>query len=120
MELKVMIVEDDDTMRALLNTLLKMEGYSVIQGLLIDQASLLNQIRHEMPMIILMDVNLHNLNGLDILKELQSDQRTNTIKILMTSGMDTQDQCIKAGAKGFLLKPYMPTELLSWFRANIN
>jgi len=109
----VMLIEDDDTMRALLQTLLEFEGYSVIQQkgeqTLVDY---MNRIRLEKPNLILLDVHLRNLTGFDLVKQIRQDEKLQSTRVLMSSGMELSVECRSAGADDFILKPYMPEELV--------
>ncbi len=113
---KVMLVEDDATMLSLLTTLLEIEGFSVVQ---LDEESediILNQVKVEQPDVVLMDVHLRQLNGLDLLKMMKSDEQTKLVRVLMSSGMDFRRECLRAGASDFIMKPYMPDDLISHLR----
>ena len=110
---KVMLIEDDASMRSLLTTLLEIEGYQVAKGS--DQASETEQvevIRREKPDAVLMDVHLRTGSGIEILRQLRADTELKNVRVIMTSGMDVQDECMDVGANGFLMKPYMPDELI--------
>ncbi|MDD5371125.1 MAG: response regulator [Anaerolineaceae bacterium] len=109
---RLMLLEDDRTMVALLTTLLEMEGYQVSVLPDPDANSLVRAIRSQTPDIVMMDVNLRNVSGVDLLLRLRKEPDFAGMKVLMTSGMDMRDQCLKAGADGFLMKPYMPDDLL--------
>ena len=113
---KVMLVEDDATMVGLLNILLEMEGFGVVKMLEDDPDQILETIRKEQPAIILMDVHLRQTNGLDLLSRIKDQPEMKTVKILMSSGIDFQEECTKAGADGFILKPYMPDALIQQIR----
>lgn len=110
---KVLVYEDDKTMLNLLNTLLELEGYHVIPFSGQSQEKLLISLTYEKPEVLLLDVHLHHLNGIDILKSIRQNQEHNGLKIIMTSGMDVSGECLSSGADGFLLKPFMPDELIS-------
>ena len=110
---KVMLVEDDESMKAVLGTLLEIEGYKVL--LAPDRRPLeeiVQAIREAVPDVILIDVNLRQVSGYDILKAVREDPFLAKTRIVMSSGMDTREQCLAEGADEFLLKPYMPDELL--------
>lgn len=114
---KVLLAEDDYTMVSLLTTLLELDGYQVVTVL--DKAgNILENIRKEMPEVILMDVYLGDLNGMAIVKELRQQDDLKRIRIIMASGMDMRETCLAAGADEFLLKPYMPGDLLSLLPKN--
>jgi CheY-like chemotaxis protein len=113
---KVLLAEDDDTMVSLLTILLGLEGYQVVSVL--DKAGDIHEnIREEMPDVILMDVHLGNLNGLSIVRELRQQEDLKKIRVIMASGLNMRDECLAAGADEFLLKPYMPDDLLDLIRS---
>jgi len=107
---KVLVVDDDQTMTQLLSTLLGMEGYQV--ATIQDWARVLDTVQHERPDIVIMDRFLPQSDGIELVKGIRSDPSTTSMKILMTSGMDTEELCLQAGADAFLLKPYSPDQLL--------
>ncbi len=107
---KVVVVEDDATMVNLLKTLLKMEGFEVVA--LDADADIANAIINSCPDVLLMDVNLLHQSGLDILDSLHTSGRTCTARVIMVSGMNLEEECLKHGADGFLLKPFMPDDLI--------
>ena len=114
---KVLLAEDDYTMVSLLKTLLNLEGYQVVSVL--DKAgNIMDNIRAEMPDVILMDVYLGSVNGMNLVKELRNDEALKNIQIIMASGMNMREACMAAGANEFLLKPYMPDDLLRLLSAN--
>lgn len=111
---QVMLAEDDPAMRAVLKTLLELEGYTVITTPKRARLSQLQaEIHNSKPDILLLDVHLGEVNGIDLIKALRSDPGLGFMRILMSSGMDLRDACLTAGADDFLLKPYMPDELLN-------
>jgi DNA-binding response OmpR family regulator len=117
---KVLLIEDDPTMSSLLTTLLQIEGYSV-QAVPDDrEEQILTAICAYEPDIVLMDVNLRQANGLEILRKLRSSDNCAHIRILMSSGLDYKDECEKAGADSFILKPYMPDDLIQQIQALIS
>jgi DNA-binding response OmpR family regulator len=110
---KVMLVEDEPTMLSLLRTLLQIEGFEVAQLERDDSLDgIIDSIRREKPAAILLDVNLRQVNGFDVLQRLRSDAELKPIRVVMSSGMDYQMRCAQEGADDFILKPYMPEELI--------
>jgi two-component system phosphate regulon response regulator PhoB len=109
--MKILLVDDDHTMRSVLTTLLKLENYDVVSWSGQPDADILDQIRQEKPDVVLLDVHLREISGFDVLQQIKQDPSLANTKVLMTSGMAMQDECDCAGADGFLLKPYMPDEL---------
>jgi DNA-binding response OmpR family regulator len=109
---KIMLVEDDETMLSLLQTLLRMEGFDVSQAKASDLERIVSEIKQEKPSLTLIDVHLRQISGLEILKMIRQDAELKELRVLMSSGMDVGHKCLQAGADGFLLKPYMPDELI--------
>jgi DNA-binding response OmpR family regulator len=116
--MKVMLVEDDFTMRSLLKTLLQLEGFQVVADFEINPQAIVHKMIDEKPDVTLMDVHLRNANGIDIIRSIRQHPELIQLKILMSSGEDVREACTKAGADGFLLKPYMPDDLIGWIRAH--
>jgi len=85
---------------------------------------------NDQPDIVIMDLNLPRLNGLDVLKEIRSDSRTNFIPVIMlTSSTEDNDvlSCYQSGANSYIHKPIdfeqfsnMSLQLVDyWFSVNI-
>lgn len=111
---KVMLIEDDETMLSLLGTLLRLEGYQValISPHESNTMELLEAVRRERPALLLADVNLRYANGLDVLRALRQDEELSELRVLMASGTNFQFECQEAGADDFILKPFMPDDLI--------
>lgn len=109
--IKILIIEDDLTMISLLKMLLEMDGYKVV-CLSSGQQDIIKLAQDELPDLIFLDVHLGQQNGLDVVKSLKKNGSLQNIKVIMTSGMVLGNECKEAGADNFILKPYMPDELL--------
>ncbi len=119
---KVLLIEDDATMVGLLKTLLGIDGYEVVAFR--GSEDVLKVIQREQPDVILLDVNLKNfgindMTGLDLLKHIRSDDEIKDIGVIISSGMNYQQESKKAGADGFIMKPYMPDDLLELIKETI-
>jgi DNA-binding response OmpR family regulator len=110
---RISLVEDDFTMRSLLKTLLEIEGFEVLsfEG---GSEDFVEKMKQYHPHFILIDFHLKKSSGLELLRLLRSGLIDPKPEILMLSGEDRKDQCLEAGADGFLLKPFMPDELIEW------
>jgi len=110
---KVMIIEDDNSMRFLLSTLLQLEGFQVIEDSGCGESeAIIAVMSSEHPDVIYMDVHIGNKSGVDVLKLMRKNADLNKLKVLMSSGMDLSLECTQAGADGFIMKPFMPEELI--------
>lgn len=112
---KVLLVEDDPTMLHLLDTLLSIEGYTVVRCDGANLDTLLEIARQESPDAALLDVHLKQMSGLDIMRTIRKDPRLKSVKVVMTSGLDKRSESLAAGADDFIQKPYMPEQLVSLF-----
>lgn len=111
MPTKVLVAEDDHTMVQLLHTLLKMEGFEV--STLDMDADITTELLRVKPGFLFMDVHLGSQSGIAILDSIRKIPEFASLKIIMTSGMDMREQCMRHGADYFILKPFMPDDLLS-------
>ncbi len=92
---------------------LKKMGYRVLTA--IDGEQGLNLIRREMPCMVFLDLIMPGKDGYQVCRELKADNLTSHIPvILFTAGEENNvPQAVKdTGADGYLLKPFMPKELL--------
>ena len=107
---RILVVEDDQTMLSLLDTLLEMEGFEVTQ--VKDYESALESMRQARPDLVLLDVYLNDRSGLDLMEVIRKDGSLKATRVIMSSGMDFRSQCLEKGADDFVMKPYMPEELV--------
>ena len=112
---RILVVDDDQVMVSLLQTLLQLDGFEVVGAhpheLVVEAA------RASQPDLILMDVFLRGSDGLAILAQLKSDPALAGTPVVMCSGMDVSEQCVRGGAHAFLIKPYAPDHLIKTIRA---
>lgn len=107
---KIVVAEDDETMVQLLSTLLRMDGYEVeAVGSSDDVAQVITE---SAPDVVLLDMHLAGRNGLEVLDALRQSKTTANMRIIMISGMNAREDCMRRGADEFLLKPFMPEDLL--------
>jgi DNA-binding response OmpR family regulator len=107
---KVLLAEDDATMVSLLKTLLTMEGYEVLG--LDANADVPDAVQREKPDALFMDVRLGKQSGMEILEAIRKNKDISGVRVIMTSGLDVRDECVRRGANAFLMKPFMPDDLL--------
>jgi DNA-binding response OmpR family regulator len=109
---KLALIEDDPTMVSLLKMLLELEGFQVIGYAGEELSEIITMLQCERPDSILLDVNLRHFNGLELIHQIRLDPQLNSLHVIMTSGLDLQDECLTAGASAFIMKPYMPDDLM--------
>jgi putative two-component system response regulator len=114
----VLIAEDDVANRALLGRLLDRAGYrSVAVG---DGRDALRAAIEDRPSLVLLDVGLPGLNGLDVCRRLRSDPRTVALPIILVTGRTASHEVVAgldAGADDFVRKPYDEAELMARIRS---
>ncbi|MEI7555980.1 response regulator [Candidatus Chlorohelix sp.] len=111
---KILIVEDDSIIQDLVNATLGGDNrYTLLQAY--DGHTGLEIAKKESPILILLDLDLPRLNGLNICRTLKSHPDYAHIYILILSAM-TQENDIKAGldagANDYFIKPFSPLALL--------
>ncbi len=107
----ILVADDDKVMLGLLTTLLELEGD---QAITISRPEQIKPTAKEIhPSLILLDYYLAGGISTAALRELKSDPELKDIPVLVASGMDRREECFDAGADGFILKPFRPTELLA-------
>lgn len=119
MSTHLVLVEDDPVLRSLLKTLLELEGYSVMANELFDPQNFIAELEAERPDAIIMDVHFKNTNTIQTVQQINRLWQENRPKIIMTSGMNLQHECIAAGADFFVQKPFMPDELLAQLKESL-
>ena len=107
---KILLAEDDITMVSLLKTLLKMEGFEVLA--LNTGTDVPAETDRVKPDILFLDVHFGNQNGVEIIQAIRKNKDLSNLRVVMTSGMNMQEECIHAGASAFLLKPFSPDDLI--------
>jgi two-component system phosphate regulon response regulator PhoB len=109
---RVLLIEDDRDIVELVRYNLEREGFQVASAM--DGASGLAQIRKTPPDILLLDLMLPKLSGLDICKEIRRDTSLNKLPILMlTARGEEADRVVglEMGADDYVTKPFSPREL---------
>ncbi len=111
--MKILTADDSTTMRQMLVALLQNAGYEVFQAE--DGQQALLQVQKIQFDLILSDVNMPNISGIELVKALRKLPNYRHIPILMLTteiSPDTKMQCKTAGATGWLEKPFSPEQLL--------
>ncbi len=110
---KVLIVEDDMALFNMYSVELKIKGYDVLN--VNDGLQALSKAKEFRPDIILLDIMLPGMNGLNILTELKADPQTTDMPIIMLTNYGSEDNVKKAlesGAADYIMKyKILPSEL---------
>jgi DNA-binding response OmpR family regulator len=114
---KVMVLEDETILYQLLHDLLSFEGFEVLEPSGLDTA--VDEMRAAKPSALILDVHLKGFNGLDLLDEIRNDKELKGMYVLATSGLDHAQDAKQHGADDFIMKPYMPDELVQLLQNKI-
>jgi len=110
---KILFVEDDEGFYNIFSVPLKMKGYDVVR--VADGNLAVEKIIAEKPDLILLDIVLPGVSGLDILKELRVREETKAMKVVMLTNFGSDENINKAmeyGSNDYLMKyNIVPSEL---------
>ena len=115
---RVLIVEDEPDIRELVVHHLKREGYQVAAAASGEEA--LRQVREAPPDLVLLDLMMPAMDGLEVCRRLRQDPATAALPIVMlTAKGDEVDRVLglEIGADDYVVKPFSPKELLARVRA---
>ncbi|MGV0850747.1 SpoIIE family protein phosphatase [Mycolicibacterium phlei] len=117
---RVLIADDNADMREYVARLLRNDGYLV--DAVTDGQQALDAVRARPPDMVVSDVMMPRLDGLQLVSALRSDPRTAAVPVLLLSARAGQEAAIdglQAGADDYLVKPFAAAELLARVRANV-
>jgi DNA-binding response OmpR family regulator len=111
--LRVLVVEDDPSVRGLLHTLLSAEGYDVATAP--DGLAGLVKAAASPPGLILLDLMMPDLGGVSVIEHLRQDPDLSAVPVLVVTGQEeaVPDIRLLVGAENVFLKPFAVSELLA-------
>jgi two-component system response regulator PrrA len=113
---RVLIVDDDDALRRSLGRNLRLAGFEVTDAR--DGGSALDSVRAHPPDVIVLDVTMPGIDGVELTRRLRALGDDVAILILSArDGVDDRIVGLEAGADDYLVKPFIPGELLARLRA---
>lgn len=113
--IRVLLVDDQPLVRAGLRTMLGCEDDLDIVGDAADGAAALRLIRSELPDVVLLDIRMPGMDGIETLHQIAADPTLAAVRVLVLTTFDLDDyiaDALAAGASGFLLKDADPDELV--------
>jgi two-component system phosphate regulon response regulator PhoB len=114
----ILVVDDEPSIRRYLRMALERAGYQVREAE--DGSGALREARQEPPDLVLLDVALPGLSGLEVCRQLRADPKTGRTPVLLLSGLSSpfeRETLLATGASGWLSKPFTPMALLEHVRA---
>ena len=115
MAFNVLIVDDSSSMRAIVKKIIKVSGFNVGEFLdASDGKEALKVLADEWVDIVLTDINMPNVNGMELMAEMKKDELLRSIPVVMitTEGSEKKMQeAVDLGASGYVKKPFLPEDI---------
>jgi len=115
----VLNVNDRDSVRYMITRMLQRGGFEVIEAASGHQA--LQQVRERRPRLVVLDIKLPDIDGLDVCRRIKQDADSPPIKVLHTSAVfvspEAKVQSLNSGADGYLSHPFEQEELIAVARS---
>jgi len=115
---KILVVEDEADIRELINYKLSQEGFQVLEAA--DGEIGLDAARTQAPSLVLLDIMLPGLDGLELCRRLKRDPLTEAIPVIIVSAKGEESDVVtglELGADDYIAKPFSPHELAARTRA---
>jgi CheY-like chemotaxis protein len=111
---KVLIVEDDSFVKDIYHTKLSQEGYEIIEAG--NGVEAMEKLKQTQPDLILLDIVMPYMNGIEVLRELKKDEKLKDIPVVLLTNLSQKEEInegLSLGAKDYLIKSHFtPTEVL--------
>jgi len=112
----ILVVEDEEDFQHLLGQILDGQGYNVVYAS--DGKEGIEMVKTALPDLLVLDINLPKINGLEVLKRIRNDadeRIKNLLIIMLTVRRKDEDQIkgFEIGADDYITKPFKPNEFLS-------
>jgi two-component system KDP operon response regulator KdpE len=112
---RVLVIDDERPIRRLLRSVLSAHGYSVHEAE--NGAEALQQVRMARPDVIILDLGLPDIDGVEVTRSLRNWVQTPIIALSVRESESDKIATLDAGADDYLTKPFGPGELLARIRA---
>ncbi len=121
MNKRVLVVDDDLSIQRVLVQTLELEGYEVATAS--DGEEALQSLQGELPDVVILDVMMPKLDGLDVLKRMRADARTQTVPVILLTARSSQEDIWEGWQSGvdyYMTKPFDVEELLRFLGHVLN
>jgi DNA-binding response OmpR family regulator len=113
--MKILVVDDDLELSGLISYALRQAGYLVVESG--DGQAALAAFEREEPNLVILDVNLPRLSGLEVCRQIRAVSKVPVMMLTVRAGEEDQVQALDLGADDYLTKPFSPKTLLARVRA---
>jgi len=117
----ILIVEDDDKSRKLVRDLLTFHGYETVEA--VNGLDGVRLAREHMPALVLMDIQLPDISGIEARNRIRADEATREIPVIAVTASvmpEDRERVVEAGFDGYQRKPISVKELLAVVRQTID
>jgi two-component system KDP operon response regulator KdpE len=111
----ILVVDDEPQIRRVMRTTLSSNGYTVIEAKSGEEA--LEMVRNERPELVLLDVNMPGIGGLEACREIRDQSDVAIIMLTVRNTEHDKVLALDAGADDYVVKPFSMEELLARIRA---
>ncbi len=114
MEKVILTVDDSASIRQMVSFTLKNEGYTVVEA--VDGVDALAKLKQHPANMVLTDLHMPNMNGIELIKNLRADPAHKFMPIVLLtteSQADKKQEGKAAGATGWIVKPFKPEQLVT-------
>jgi len=115
MSFNVLIVDDSKSMRGVIKKVISISGFKMDQCLEAGNGKeALNILADDWVDVIMSDINMPEMNGFELLEELQKDDLLKNIPVVVITTESSEERmryALNLGAKGFIKKPFLPEDL---------
>ncbi len=115
---RILVVDDDERVRTVVSWQLEADGYAVSHAR--DGAAALAQIAQDRPDLVVLDLSMPGVGGLDVLRRVRGDEQVESLPVIVLSGRSGETDRIiglDLGADDYLVKPFSPGELAARVRS---
>jgi DNA-binding response OmpR family regulator len=116
---RVLVVEDDESIRSMLAVLLE-QGEQFALELAADGAEAIRRAKENPPDVVVLDLRLPRVDGLDVARRLRAEPQTKRTWIVAISAHAGRDEALAAGCDDFLRKPLDIAELEASVRRGLD
>ncbi len=115
MSFNILVVDDSSSIRAIVKKIIRVSGFNV--GELWDASDglvALSVLEEHQVDIVLTDINMPNMNGMELITRMSEDDQMSTIPVVVvsTEGSDKKmDEAMAMGAVGYVKKPFLPEDI---------
>lgn len=112
---KILVADDEVSIRQIVEARLKMTGYEVVTAS--DGAEAIELIKSENPSLIVLDIMMPKIDGLQVCKEVRKNYTTPIIMLTAKGDVIDRIQALELGADDYVVKPFSPRELEARIKA---